>query len=143
MNSSNLHLISSYALGATLSSEKNNNGAEFTIKSKKTGKDYTYRISRSEFNGNWYTHIKVETEYLKFKRVGTYFNGKIFNKKSIVDTPSAIAIAFVLDKVERKDFSYLDNNIELMHTGKCLCCGKKLTDAISIERGLGPVCANH
>lgn len=70
------HLISSVALSAILSSEKNNNGAEFTIKSHRTGKDFTYKIKRSKFNNVWYTHVCVEQDYLNFKRLGTYFNNE-------------------------------------------------------------------
>jgi len=136
------HLISSVSLFKTLKSEKKNNGAVFTIKSCKTGKDFTYKISRSEYKGKWYTHVYVEYNYLDFNRLGTYFNGSITNKKEIVNSPSAIAIAFVLDKVEHEQFDFLDKNIELMHSGHCLCCGKILTDANSIKLGLGPTCAN-
>lgn len=28
-------------------------------------------------------------------------------------------------------------------TGKCSCCGRKLTNAESIERGIGPICADR
>ena len=28
-------------------------------------------------------------------------------------------------------------------TGACFCCGKTLTDTISIERGIGPECVQH
>lgn len=136
------HLISSSALVSVLGAEKNNNGADFTIKSLKTGKDYTYAISRSEFKGKWYTHIKVEKSYQEFARLGTYFNGKITQKGKLVDSPSAIAIAFVLQKVEEGKIEFLDANVEVMHTGNCLRCGRTLTDAQSIERGLGPVCVN-
>lgn len=136
------HLISSVALFKTLKSKKNNNGAVFTIKSCATGKEFTYKISRSEFKGNWYTHVYVDYNYLDFNRLGTYFNGKITNKSILVDSPSAIAIAYVLDKVEKEEFNFLDKNIELMHVGKCLCCGKPLTDSHSIEIGLGPICAS-
>ena len=136
------HLISSVALSAILSSEKNNNGAEFTIKSHRTGKDFTYKIKRSKFNNTWYTHVYVEQDYLNFKRLGTYFNGNIFHKKEVVKSTSAIAIGFVLSKVENKEFDFLDQNIDLMHIGKCLCCGKPLTDANSIAIGLGPTCSS-
>ena len=136
------HLISSSALVSVIGAEKNNNGADFTIKSLKTGKDYTYAISRSEFKGNWYTHIKVETGYLQFTRLGSYKGGKILNKGKVVDTPSAVAIAFVLAKVEEGKIDFLDANVEVMHKGCCLRCGRTLTDAQSIERGLGPVCVN-
>ena len=134
------HIISSSALYEVISREKNNKGADFTIKSLKTGKDYTYSISRSLYNGNWYTHIKVETEYLKFVRLGTYFNGAIRHKGSVVDSPSAVAIGYILAKVEAKAFDFLDSAVEVMHTGSCLVCGKTLTDADSIAFGLGPIC---
>ena len=134
------HIISSSALYEVITREKNNKGADFTIKSLKTGKDYTYSISRSLYNGNWYTHVKVEVEYLKFVRLGTYFNGSIRHKGNLVDSPSAVAIAYVLGKVEAKQFDFLDSAVEVMHTGRCLVCSKTLTDADSIAFGLGPVC---
>ena len=134
------HIISSSALYEVISREKNNKGADFTIRSKKTGKDYTYKIARSEYNGKFYTHVKVEVEYLRFVRLGTYFNGAIRHKGNLVDSPSAIAIAYVLAKVEAKQFDFLDSVTEVMHTGRCLVCSKTLTDAESIEFGLGPVC---
>jgi len=136
------HVISSSSLVSVIGVEKNNSGADFTIKSLATGKDYTYAISRSEFKGKWYTHIKVETGYLEFKRLGSYFNGKIYQKGQVVDSPSAVAIGFVLKKVEEGKIAFLDANVEVMHKGCCLRCGRALTDAQSIERGLGPVCVN-
>lgn len=136
------HTISSEALFSVIAAEKNNNGSDFTIKSKQSGKDYTYQISRKVFNNKWYTHIRVETQYLNFQYLGTYFNGKIYHKRQVVESPSAIAIAFVLNQVESKNFAWLDSKIEVMHTGSCLRCGRPLTDAISIQVGLGPICRN-
>lgn len=133
--------ISSSALELVLLAPKNNVGAEFTIRSKATGKDYTYKIQRSAFKGNWYTHIFVEKTYLHFDYIGQYFNGKIWLKKQPIETPSAIAIAWVLKKVEEKQFIILDTEkIDVFHLGRCLRCGKTLTDAESIEHGLGPIC---
>jgi len=120
--------------------EKTNNGAEFTVKSLLTGKEYTFAISRSKFKDIWYTHVYVETGYQNFTRIGSYFNGKIFNKKSVIDTPSAKAIGYILRRVQNNQFDELDKNVEIMHTGSCLVCGKALTDSVSIERGIGPVC---
>lgn len=136
------HIVSSSILDSVLKNESNVKGASFTLRSIATGKDYTYKISRSEFKGKWYTHIKVETQYLEFVRLGTYFGGKIRNKGQVVESPSAQAIAFVLSHVEKGNFDGLDAKLEVMHLGKCLMCGKTLTDAISIERGLGPTCAS-
>lgn len=137
------HLISSSAFANVISRESNVKGASFTVKSIATGKDYTYKIARSEYNGKWYTHVKVETEYLNFKRLGTYYKGRITNKRQLVDTPSAKAIAFVLDAVENGKTDWLDTKMETMHLGKCLCCGRTLTDAVSIETGLGPICGGR
>lgn len=134
------HKISSTALELVLLAPKNNMGASFTIRSKDSGKDYTYKIQRSAFKGQWYTHIFVEKTYLHFDYLGQYFQGKIWLKKQQVTTPAAIAIAWVLGKADEKRFTFLDQKIDLFHLGSCLRCGKTLTDAESIEHGLGPVC---
>jgi hypothetical protein len=136
------HIISSSALFSVIKAEKNNSGSDFTIKSIATGKDYTYAISRSKFKGNWYTHISVEQEYQKFVRLGSYFKGKIYQKGQLVSSPSATAICWVLERVEQSKFDLLDEKVQVMHTGNCIRCGRTLTDAQSIERGLGPTCAS-
>lgn len=138
-----IHKISSLSLKPLLFSKKNKHGASFTIRSGKTGKDYTFKISRSEFHGRWYTHIKVETQYLDFKYLGHYSHGNLWRKKQKVTTPAARAIAFVLWKVEKGEIEWLDERIDIFHTGNCLCCGRELTDSDSIERGVGPVCAKY
>jgi hypothetical protein len=136
------HKISSSALQLVLIAAKKNTGAEFTVRSRETGKDFTYKIKRSAFKGTWFTHIFVEKTYLHFDYLGSYFIGKVWLKKQAVQTPSAIAIAWVLEKVEQSKFTLLDQKIDLFHLGSCLRCGKTLTDAESIEHGLGPVCRN-
>ena len=127
---------------ATLFVNKNIKGGRFTLKSKASGKEFTYSIARSEFKGAWYTHVKVENNYLEFKHVGTYRNGKITKKQMPVNTLSAKAIAFVLNAVENAEFEYLDKVMETYHLGSCMRCGKTLTDSESINRGLGPICAH-
>jgi len=135
----NTYLISTKVLDKVIHREKKTNGI-FTVKSKKTGKDFTYKIGRSEYNGKWYTHVKVESMYMNFKYLGSYFNGKLKKKGEFINTPSAIAIAYVLKKIEEGKSELLDTQIELMHMGKCVACGRPLTDSESIERGLGPIC---
>ena len=135
--------ISSTSLASVINSEKNNSGADFTLKSLATGKEYTYKIARKEFKGAWYTHVSVEIGYLDFQYLGVYFKGAIRRKGAQITTPSANAIAFVLDKVEQQKFALLDEKMDLMHKGSCLVCGRTLTDANSIETGLGPICRNR
>jgi hypothetical protein len=135
-------IISSEALAGVIGKEKKNNGAVFTINSKATGKDFTYAISRKEYKDKWYTHVRVETGYMNFTYLGSYFKGQIY-RKGVVNTPAAKAIAYVLKMVEAGHIAWLDERMEVMHTGNCLSCGRVLTDANSIKIGLGPICANY
>jgi hypothetical protein len=112
----------------------------FTVKSKLTGKDYTFKIKKCKYNNKFYIHCYVETRYLNFLYLGCYFNGKIIRNKKFNECNAAVSIAYILNKVEKNDFNYLNESIEIMHCGKCLCCGRKLTDALSIERGFGESC---
>ena len=135
-----MNIIKSIAFSSVLSATANNKGAEVTAKSLRTGKDFTFKIARKEFQGKWYTHLYVETEYLQFQHLGTYFNGKVWKKRSEVASPSATAIGWILAKVEEGKADLVDANVQITHLGKCLRCGRTLTDATSIEIGLGPVC---
>ena len=134
-------LISTSALGNLIRREKNNSGSDFTVKSKKSGKEYTVKISRSKWNEKWYTHVRIEKGYLNFTYLGSYFKGKLYSKGHVVTTPASVAIGFILDKAENRKFDWLDSKIELMHTGNCIICGKTLTDSHSIELGMGPICS--
>lgn len=118
------------------------NGAPFTIRSKKSGKDYTFKISQVPFKDNNYIHIKVETEYLNFKYMGWYRDGKIINKKLEVNTPASQAVSWFLRQMFSNNFDNLNQSVDIFHLGKCLKCGKTLTDSNSIEVGFGPVCRN-
>lgn len=114
----------------------------FTVKSKLTSNDYTFKINKNKFNNKFYIHCYVEIKYLDFLYLGCYFNGKIIKNKNLNNSNAAISIAYILNKVERNDFEYLNQSIEIMHCGKCLCCGRKLTDYLSIQRGFGDSCYN-
>lgn len=118
------------------------NGAPFTIRSKKSGKDYTFKVSQVPFKDNNYIHIKVETEYLNFKYMGWYRDGKIINKKLEVNTPASQAVSWFLRQMFSNNFDNLNQSVDIFHLGKCLKCGKTLTDSNSIEVGFGPVCRN-
>lgn len=120
---------------------KQNNGGEFTVVSKKTGKSFTFKIANKSFKGITYCHVSVVTEYLNWRYLGVFFNGKIYHKKQLVSTLSADSIAWIITRVKNSDFELLDNSVEVMHLGNCIRCGKTLTDVDSIERGLGPECA--
>ena len=141
---SNKHAISAENLIHLINNEgKKLNGAPFTIRSKKSGKDYTFKISQSVFKNRNYVHVKVETEYLNFKYMGYYKNGDIVRGNNvIVNTPASTAVSWFLRQLFNNNFKLLSDSVDIFHLGKCLKCGKTLTDANSIEVGFGPVCRN-
>lgn len=120
------------------------NGAPFTVRSKRTGKDYTFVVAQKPYNGHNYLHVSVETEYLDFQYLGYFRNGNILRKGGVpVESPSAVAIAWVLKQVFGGNVPALEANVDIFHMGSCAKCGKPLTDATSIEIGLGPVCRSY
>jgi hypothetical protein len=134
------HIVKPQVLETVITSEKENSGAEFTIKSLTTGKDYTYKIARKKYNNKWYTYVSVERGYLEYLYLGFYANGNIYNKKGINKSDASIAITWVLNKIIEQKFDLLNRTIEICHLGKCIKCGLTLTDSLSISIGLGPVC---
>ncbi len=122
---------------------KESNGAPITVKSKVSGKDYTFKLARKYFKEREYLHVNVETQYFDFKYLGYYRNGEIVKKGEVVSSPSAVAIGWVLRNIEKNRMGVVENGVEIMHIGKCIKCGKPLTDVTSIEIGLGPVCRHQ
>lgn len=113
------------------------NGGSFTIKSKRTGTEYTYRIQKSQWRDALYTRISIERRYGVWTRLGNYFRGHIW-KDGKVETDGAKAIAWVLRQVEAgKPLS----EVEVYHLGVCLRCARTLTTSESIMNGMGPTCA--
>jgi hypothetical protein len=136
------HIIQASALSA-LFADKSNNGGEFTVRSLKTNKDYTFKVATKMWKGKSYTHVSVEKNYLEWSYLGTFFNGRIFSKSGQGSTPSALAIAYLLTKVQEEKFDLLDSQVEVTHLGNCVRCGRILTDATSIARGLGSECVKY
>lgn len=125
------------ALLNVIQGESTNKGAEFTALSTKTGKDFTFRLKRKFWNGNWFTFVYVERQYLEFLYLGFYTEGKIIYKGKQVTSDSAIAIAWCLRRAElHKSLE----QVKFFHLGKCIKCGRTLTDSDSIQYGLGPKC---
>ena len=131
------------ALAEVLKSEKNNKGGYITVKSLSSGKDFTYRIARSEFKDRWYTQVYIETQYMQFRHLGVYKNQGIFKAGVPVTTPAAQGAGWLLRMVEKGAFKTIETQADIYHTGRCLKCGKELTDANSIEAGLGPICRSY
>jgi len=133
------HEIPASSLSHLLSG-RNDAKATFTVVSKKTGKDYTFKVKRAEFKLEMYTHVSVEINYLDFLRLGHYRNGEVIHKGKVTDTASSKAISWLLRQVENKNWELLEKSVTILHLGACMRCGKVLTDADSINSGFGPHC---
>jgi len=75
---------------------------------------------------------------------GKYYIGHLRNRdyhipanKSEDQLQSAQVFAYVWKHIRQLD---LENFIHIQHMGKCGVCGRPLTDAESIEIGIGPTC---
>jgi len=119
--------------------------AFFTVRNKETGNRFSYRVFRS---GK--THLGKIPPWFVWTRGsnGKYiYVGTIFEKKGFVTTSKS--------KVTEKDIRFqafkwlyanakkLPAKVEVFHEGKCCRCGKALTDPVSIEKGIGPICEKN
>jgi hypothetical protein len=129
-------------LRTVITAKKNNSGIDFTAVSLKTGKEYNFNITRKEYNGIWYTYVKIEHEYQNYLYLGFYGDGNIIFKGKPNFSDASIVAAWMLRQLEAGKFENLTNQIELYHLGQghCLKCGRVLTDSESIRIGLGSIC---
>lgn len=119
-------------------------GGAFTVRSKRTGVDFTFKLTKSEFNGCAYIHVKTEVEYLRFAYLGTFKGDGLYRKGTRVEGKQAEAASWIVRQLLADKLEAIDENVELLHFGNCVKCGRPLTDATSIELGIGPHCrANH
>lgn len=110
--------------------------ALFTIKSKKTGQRYTYKVVRKDDHDMW--HVRVlsgpdnTSDYNYIGFIGR--TGKVFiPKRGKAITPSGAAFRWFLENPE-------SDRVEVWHEGRCGRCGRVLTVPSSLEVGLGPNC---
>jgi hypothetical protein len=119
--------------------------AVVTLVSKRSGDRFTYRIRESKpKEGQQPVHfVSVLTgpdNRKDYEFIGTIFPGGNYYRgtKSQIgpDAPSAKAWDWTWRNLGTDD-------VEVWHEGKCSRCNRLLTDPASIERGLGPVCAER
>lgn len=133
----------SLALAISNPENKQLKGAPFTVRSKRSGADFTYKFKQAVFNDQPYLHVYIEVEYLKFRYLGWYRDGNLVRKGATIDTPAAKGIAWILSKLKAQAFDAVEAQADLFHMGSCAKCGKPLTDATSIEIGIGPICRSY
>jgi len=137
--------------------------ATFTIKNSDTGNRFTYKIERKRTKSiadqsnplNALRFIKVltgsnnETDYTYFAFIRILnaidfdgnqgFEYKFASKQHNINQAAQSVRAFEWT-VKCLRANVLPSFIEIWHEGKCMKCGRKLTDPASIEAGVGPEC---
>ena len=116
--------------------------SEFTIENTDSKKGYKYKVTKCKDKDNLF-FVKVKDgesyEYAGYMTINA--DGKIQYKQGQkgprdFDDEAIKGLAWAI----RKGHNPLPHPMIMMHHGKCACCGKKLDDAESVARGIGPVC---
>lgn len=117
---------------------------KITIKNTKTGTHFTYHIREQENARNctslFYVSLLTGPEqwsYFGFIRDANYVHGKK-DKTDIGET--AESVRYFKSTLSLLALGTLPDHIEVWHEGRCVRCGRTLTDTSSIERGIGPMC---
>lgn len=113
--------------------------AKFTIKSKKTGKHYTYRIKRGDKEVWFVSRLGMDNNYIY---QGTIFPDTGFTATRKTCNYARYSEGFEVFKWfwERLETKGLHPLVEFYHAGRCGMCGIELTDPVSIKEGYGPEC---
>lgn len=116
--------------------------AVFTIESAKTGKQFTYKVYKSDVPDTYIVRwLDYEEDAYRF--VGVYYADREFFKL----IPPWINMGKEWRPVQIRAIEYffahindLPDTISVYHEGRCARCGRPLTDEKSLELGFGPEC---
>lgn len=115
--------------------------AVFTVVSKKTGTRFTYRLRESKDGMVKFGSVRKgpSYDYLGYFKTHFFGDGIKTSAKSThqVGSPEFAALAFTVSMLNQ---GHIHPAMEFWHEGKCGCCGRALTDPVSIARGIGPDC---
>jgi hypothetical protein len=118
--------------------------ATVTLESKKTGRRFTYKISKKANDGVAFVSLLRGPENTAdYAYLGTIFlasqDGFRITAKSTIspEAPSAMAFAWAWERIAG---GHLPETLNVWHEGTCGRCGRALTVPESIASGIGPVC---
>jgi hypothetical protein len=118
--------------------------ARFTLVSKKTGKRYTYRVSKAKDGDKFFASVLTgPNNGQDYEYIGFFEPPKdmlIAGRKGNHNHPAFKALDWVFKNLAS---SVMPEQLEFWHEGRCARCGRALTDPASIEAGFGPECINH
>ena len=130
--------------------------AVFTVQSRRTQKHHTYRVIRVPDDGKagtplrWWVSLMTgsdNSDPKSFTYIGMIagrnggFPRFVLTAKSPMPLTAAPVAGFkyVLDAVVLGDITRMAR-FHFFHEGRCAVCNRPLTDPVSIQRGIGPVC---
>lgn len=131
--------------------------AIFTIRSKATGKRFTYKIYKAAApapgkdqiwwcnllcgpdNSNDYKYFGFLAQYPQ--GFYGYHHGRPSKACAACSADSVKGFYYVVMNIIHKN--RIPDDIELWHEGACGRCGRRLTRPESIESGFGPECVQH
>lgn len=112
--------------------------ATITAVSTVTGSHYVYDVKRAKNSDAFYVAVHTGN--------GAQYLGMIFDGEKFVQTAKS---ALPKGAKSAKAFGWMLRNlrngsnweqIEVRHSGRCGRCSRELTDPVSQDRGIGPVC---
>jgi Family of unknown function (DUF6011) len=122
--------------------------ATFTLSSVRTGARYTYQVNSARNNPDvlfvsLLTGTDNESSYTYIGTMGTGWQFRCTKKSRLpAESVPVMAVAFFCEKVLSGMRDPASLKMEFRHGGKCGRCGRTLTVPESIDRGIGPECAN-
>lgn len=119
--------------------------AVFTLRSKRTGTRFTYRIRKPDEGKPHFVGVLTGVDnHSSYTFLGSIFRETEYRlgqrSKIAFDAPSARAFSWFWKALSR---NVLHPKLEVWHEGTCGRCGRKLTVPESIASGLGPECARR
>lgn len=125
----------------------------FTAKSELTGKEFTYKITQCKTDKHlWFVRVLKGNnkqrlrDYYLLCMISQYCDSTIGwvpdymtyqNRKCIDPCKEYEVIKYIVKHLPEDP-----PRVQLYHAGYCARCGRRLTDTISIKRGLGRRCSN-
>src|SRR6056297_445556 len=114
--------------------------ATFTLKSLKSGNNYTYKMKtpkNKKYHYKRYLYVMTGTdnEY-HYKYIGSVYKNKFFSNIPGFDIAKKGFEWFFCNILSK----HVPETVEMYHSMKCAKCGRKLTTPESVKMGFGPVC---
>ena len=110
------------------------------VTSIETGADFTYKLTGIPKGvDNYFISMYYEIGYLDFVKGAYHFHDTQMLDKGN-NSGNIKGAYWLLKYLMKKDFDFILDKTTISHTGNCLKCNRELTDAESIEYGMGKTC---